>query len=88
MGKVYGIMVFVITLLMWGSVIGILYVGAVLVRDGEMSSGNITYFILTLIQLMMNFGILSSVIGAVMRLKGASIKIIQILNRRPKIIHN
>ena len=88
MGQVYGIMVFVITLLMWGSVIGILYVGAVLVRDGEMSSGNITYFILTLIQLMMNFGILSSVIGAVMRLKGASIKIIQILNRRPKIVHN
>ena len=88
MGRMYGIMIFVITLLMWGSVIGILYVGAILVKDGEMSSGNITYFILTLIQLMMNFGILSSVIGAVMRLKGASVKIIQILNRRSKIVHN
>ena len=88
MGKMYGLMIFVITILMWGSVIGILYVGALLVRDNEISSGNITFFILTLIQLMMNFGILSSVIGAVMRLKGASIKIMKILNRRPKIVHN
>ncbi len=51
-----------------------------------MNAEQITYFLLTLIQLLMNFVMLAGVFGAVMKVRGAATKITEILTREPLIL--
>ena len=53
-----------------------------------MQAEQITYFIITLIQLLINFMMLAGVMGAVMKVRGAATKIAEILDREPLIKHN
>lgn len=49
------------------------------------SLGSITSFLLYLMQLLINFMILAQVFGSIMSVIGASTKIVEILEHKPKI---
>lgn len=62
-----------------------IYVSNIEYKNGEISIGDISTFLLYMVQLLMNFMILSSVLGAVMAVVGASHKIVKIIEYKPKI---
>jgi len=74
---------FIIAFSMNGCMAGIIYGGAILYRDGEISIGNISAFLLYMIQLLINFSILGVVFGNVYKMLGASDKIIAIMKHLP-----
>ena len=57
----------------------IIYYGAILNREGEISVGEITAFLLYMIQLIFNFAIIAIVIGNVYKISGASEKIVEMM---------
>jgi len=63
----------------------IIYMGSYLHLQGKISLGNITAFLLYLMQLLINFMILAGVLGSIMSVIGASTKIVEILDHKPKI---
>ena len=63
----------------------IIYYGAVLHNDGELSIGDISAFLLYMIQLIMNFAIISIVFGNVFKVIGASEKIVLMMKWIPFI---
>jgi ATP-binding cassette, subfamily B, bacterial len=66
----------------------VMYYAAVLKIDGKISVGDITAFLLYMIQLIANFVIVSLVIGNVSKMVGASEKIISLMQYMPKIHTN
>merc|ERR1719329_549401 len=62
-----------------GVMAGIIYYGSVLHQRGEVSIGDITSFLLFMIQLIFNFAILAAVFGNVFKVMGASEKIVQMM---------
>jgi ABC-type multidrug transport system fused ATPase/permease subunit len=60
-------------------------VSSVVFRRGEITIGNVSTFLLYIVQLLMNFMILSAVLGSVMAVVGASHKIVKIIEYKPKI---
>ena len=61
----------------------VIWYGAQLVEDGEITVGDISAFLLYMIQLVFNFAILGMVIGNVFKIVGASEKIIQMMKIIP-----
>lgn len=72
---VYALFLLGIITFMWGCFVGVLLFGGWLVHDNQMNAEQITYFIVTLIQLLMNFMMLAGVLGAVMKVRGAATKL-------------
>ena len=62
-----------------GVMAGIIYYGSILNQRGEVSVGDITSFLLFMIQLIFNFAILAAVFGNVFKVAGASEKIVQMM---------
>jgi len=81
----YGVFSFFAQFFVFGSMCVIIYLGAYLQIRGEISLGSITSFLLYLMQLLINFMILSAVFGSIMSVIGASTKIVEILEHKPKI---
>ena len=57
----------------------IIYYGATLVKEGEISVGEITAFLLYMIQLIFNFWVVAMVVGNVYKISGASEKIVEMM---------
>ena len=72
---VYAVLLMGVYAFMWGCVVGVLMFGGWLVHQGEMSAEQITYFLLTLIQQLMNFMMLGDVVGSMMKISGAATKL-------------
>lgn len=68
-----------------GVMAGIIYYGSILHQEGEVSVGDITSFLLFMIQLIFNFAILAAVFGNVFKVAGASEKIVQMMQHKPKV---
>ena len=68
-----------------GVMAGIIYYGSILNQRGEVSVGDITSFLLFMIQLIFNFAILAAVFGNVFKVAGASEKIVQMMQHKPKV---
>ena len=62
----------VIGSLAWGSVTCVLFYSAYLVTTKEISPSDITYFVVTLLQFIVNFLIFGNAITEIMRLRGAA----------------
>lgn len=63
----------------------ILVLGGYLCKNGELTVGQITSYLFFMIELLINFMILASVLGSVMSVIGASYKIVELLEYKPKI---
>mmetsp|Transcript_28682 Transcript_28682/g.27674 ORF Transcript_28682/g.27674 Transcript_28682/m.27674 type:complete len:341 (-) Transcript_28682:51-1073(-) len=63
----------------------IIFLGSVQVQNGDIQMGAITSFLLYMMQLLFNVMILASVLGQVMSIIGAAIKIVQIMDYIPSI---
>lgn len=81
----YGVFNFVTNLFIYGALCGILALGAALVNSGDITIGAVTAFLFYLIQILLNFLVLSSVLGSVMAIVGASYKIVELLEYEPNI---
>ena len=73
---------------LYGCMGAVMYYAAVLKIDGKITVGDITAFLLFMIQLIANFVIVSLVIGNVSKMVGASEKIITLMQYMPKIHTN
>ena len=62
----YGYFNFIAQLFVYGSMVVIIYVGSLLYKEGKISLGEITSFLLYMMQLLINFMVLASVLGSVM----------------------
>ena len=62
----YGVFNFVANFFVFGSMAAILVLGAKLCEDGKLTVGEITAFLFYMMQILMNFMILASVLGSVM----------------------
>jgi len=58
---------------------GIIYYGAVLVSNGDITVGAITSFLLYMIQLIFNFAIIAGVFANIFKMTGASQKIVSMM---------
>jgi len=65
----YGIFNFVANFFVFGSMAAILIVGAKLCEEGKLSVGEITAFLFYMMQILLNFMILASVLGSVMSVR-------------------
>lgn len=63
----------------------VIYYGAVLVEDGEITVGDISAFLLYMFQLIFNFAIMGMVVGNVFKIIGASEKIITMMKLVPEV---
>eukprot|EP00347_Sterkiella_histriomuscorum_P001240 403372791 len=81
----YGIFNFVANFFVFGSMAIIVGLGANLYQKNEISIGEITAFLFYMMQILMNFMILASVLGSVMSIIGASYKIVELLEYEPSI---
>ena len=63
----------------------IIYYGSRLSEKGEITVGQITSFLLYMIQLIFNFAIVAIVIANVFKVVGASQKVVSLMKHRPKV---
>ena len=75
----YGGFQFISTFFTYGSMCLIIYVSSVQYKHGDITIGDVSTFLLYMIQLLMNFMMLSAVLGSVMAVVGASHKIVKIM---------
>lgn len=75
----YGCFVFMVQVLLYGSMSAIIYIASILYQRGKIDIGTITSFLFYMILLLVNFGILAGVFGNVMAIFGASDKIVQLM---------
>jgi ATP-binding cassette subfamily B protein len=81
----YGAFNFVANFFVFGSMAAILIAGAKLCQDGKLTIGEVTAFLFYMMQILINFMILASVLGSVMSIIGASHKVVELLEYEPKI---
>jgi ATP-binding cassette subfamily B protein len=74
-----GFFVFMIQVLLYGSMSAIIYFAGKQYENGKIDIGTITSFLFYMILLMFNFGILGAVFGNVMSIFGASDKIVMMM---------
>lgn len=67
------------------SLAGVVFYGAYLKDEGEITIGNITGFLLYMMQLLMNFFIISVVFGNVFKVLGASGKMIAMMRTKCEV---
>jgi ATP-binding cassette subfamily B protein len=70
---------------LYGSMTAIIYYASILYERGEIDIGSITSFLFYLIMLLLNFAMLAGVLGNVYSMLGASDKIVDIMQTKPKI---
>ena len=58
---------------------GIIYIAAILYKNGKIDIGTITSFLFYMILMLVNFGLIAGVFGNVMAIFGASDKIVRII---------
>ena len=63
----------------------VMWKGSLEVEEGKITVGAISAFLLYMIQLVMNFAILSLVLGAVYKVIGASAKVIAMMQKIPAV---
>jgi ATP-binding cassette subfamily B protein len=68
-----------------GAIALVIWKGSLEVEEGLISIGAISAFLLYMLQLVMNFAILSMVIGNVYKVIGASTKVITMMQKVPAI---
>lgn len=68
-----------------GAIALVIYRGSIEVEQGIITIGAISAFLLYMIQLVMNFAVISMVIGNVYKVIGASAKIITMMQKIPII---
>lgn len=73
----------VIGSLAWSSVTCVLLYAAYLVINKEISATDITYFVFTLIQFIVNFLNFGNAVTEIMRLRGAAASVLEIIERTP-----
>ena len=73
---------------MQGCLAVVIYFGAVLHNEGSISIGDITAFLLYMIQLLINFTVIALVFGNVFKMIGASEKIIELMQYLPAVNTN
>jgi ATP-binding cassette subfamily B protein len=83
--KWYGLFNFVANFFVFGSMAASLVLGAKLCEENKLSIGEITSFLFYMMQILINFMILASVLGSVMSIIGASHKVVELLDYVPKI---
>ena len=76
---------FVIQILLFGSMVGVMYVSMLLYKKGELSIGSISAFLLYMLMLLMNFGMLAGVFGNVASIFGATDKIVELMDIKAAI---
>lgn len=70
---------------LYGSMTAIIFYASILYERGEIDIGSITSFLFYLIMLLLNFAMLAGVLGNVYSMLGASDKIVDIMQTKPKI---
>jgi ABC-type multidrug transport system fused ATPase/permease subunit len=63
----------------------IIIIGSNLYQAGKINLGDITSFLLYMMQILMNFMILAAVVGSIAQVIGASAKIVELLEYEPDI---
>lgn len=71
--------------LSYGAIAVVLWVGSSLVMSGEMSTGDLTAFILYTLMVAFALGVLSSLYGDLMKAVGSSERVFGLLDRRPEL---
>ena len=71
--------------MLYGSMVGIIYVSSVLYQHDELTIGAISSFLLYMIMLLVNFGIMASVFGNVASIFGATDKVVELIGIEAKI---
>ena len=74
---------FLTTLLFNGLFSIIVYYGSILAKDGKITVGQITAFMLYMIQLVFNFAIIAGVFTNLFKMSGASQKIVEMMKIVP-----
>jgi len=72
-------------ILLYGSMAGVVYLAAVLNKNGNVSVGAISSFLFYMIMLLFNFTMVAMVFGNVSSILGASDKIVELIEYEPKI---
>ncbi|UJR33415.1 hypothetical protein I4U23_020859 [Adineta vaga] len=80
-----GIFMGVIGILTAGGISVVLWYGAKLVHDKKLSAGLLASFLMYMLQVAIAFGLLASLFGDFMQAVGASERIFDLLDRKPKI---
>ena len=83
-----GFFTFFVNFAMQACLAVVIYYGAVLHNEGSISIGDITAFLLYMLQLIMNFVVLAMVFGNVFKMVGASEKIIELMQYVPDVNTN
>ncbi|WP_370373544.1 ABC transporter transmembrane domain-containing protein [Henriciella pelagia] len=78
-------MILAVSIMLLGGMVGILWLGARSVANGNMTPGELTQMILYAFYAGSGFGMLAEVWGEVMRAAGAADRATEILNERPEI---
>ena len=74
-----GVLTFFIQFTINGAMAGIIYYGSVLCSTGDITVGDITSFLLYMIQLIFNFAIIAGVFTNIFKMAGASQKIVSMM---------
>jgi len=80
-----GVFGLVVQILLYGSMVAVMYVASLLYQNGKINIGSISSFLLYMLMLLMNFGILAAVFGNVASIFGATDKIVEMINIKPLI---
>ncbi|XP_013415862.1 ABC transporter B family member 25 isoform X2 [Lingula anatina] len=75
----------VIGIIAYGAIVLVLWYGGKLVNEKQLSPGILTSFLLYTLQVAMSFAMLSSLYGDFMQAVGASIRIFDLMDRKPEI---
>lgn len=74
-----------VQILLYGAMALVIFVSAKLYEADKISIGAITSFLFYMIMLLFNFGMLAAMFGNVMSIFGASDKIVELMDYKPKI---
>ncbi|XP_013421774.1 ABC transporter B family member 27 [Lingula anatina] len=74
-----------ISFLLYGSITLMMWFCGSMVRDGKLKEGDLTSFLLYTLTIAVYFVLMTSVFGDLMQGVGASIKVFELLDRRPEI---
>ncbi|MBR9808656.1 MAG: ATP-binding cassette domain-containing protein [Alphaproteobacteria bacterium] len=79
------VMIVLVSILLFGGFVGVLWLGARAVATGEMSFGDLASMVLYALYAGSGFGMLAEVYGEVMRAAGAADRAAEVLNAEPEI---
>ncbi|KCZ50290.1 ABC transporter transmembrane domain-containing protein [Hyphomonas pacifica] len=79
------VMIVLVSVLLFGGFVGVLWLGARAVATGEMSFGDLASMVLYALYAGSGFGMLAEVYGEVMRAAGAADRAAEVLNAEPEI---